>query len=154
MSRSENLLFADARCLCSSQCQPLLNRVAEIPHMAMFILPLKRVIFQKLIQQISRVYVSLSIDYFTTHICTSEFLAWPDAEKLLVALVQPSPSGSGALGDPLDSLGGTAAPLSLDGGVRVRIDYSSRALIFQTSDVSAERTIRQQIVTLAKVLDK
>eukprot|EP00922_Rhytidocystis_sp_ex-Travisia-forbesii_P055193 GHVS01081741.1.p1 GENE.GHVS01081741.1~~GHVS01081741.1.p1 ORF type:complete len:845 (+),score=114.33 GHVS01081741.1:163-2697(+) len=109
--------------LCSESL-PLLEEVKQTDYVA----TLKRVIFQKLITQLSAVYNSISIDYFTTHICSNEFLPWAEAENIVVSLVQ-------------------------QGHIQMRLDYSQRALYFGASCTDATVTMRHQLSTLAKQLD-
>lgn len=103
-------------------------------------------VLQKLAEQLARVYVSLSIDYFTSHVCTEDFLSWAEAEKLLVSLVHSSRRAA-------DSSSGAAASAE-SGSIAVRIDYASKAIIFEASEASPERHIKQCFVSLAKALDQ
>lgn len=135
--------------LCSL-CQPLLQSIAEKPLLQPYVLPLKRVVLQKLTEQLARVYVSLSIDYFTSNICSEDFLSWPEAEKLLVSLVHSNRRASSGAADG-SSTGGAAA--AEGGTVTVRIDYAAKAMMFETNDICPERLVRNNLVSLSKSLD-
>ncbi|XP_026190697.1 eukaryotic translation initiation factor 3 subunit A [Cyclospora cayetanensis] len=137
--------------LCSL-CEPLLRRLEEQPLLQPYVAPLKRVVFSQLTQQLSKVYVSLSIDYFTSHICTEGFLSWAEAEKLLVALVHSSRRAVAA-GEGSGSAAAAAAAAVESGGFSVRIDYAAKALIFGGTDVCPERHVQNSLVSLSKCLD-
>ncbi|KAF8817969.1 putative eukaryotic initiation factor-3 subunit 10 [Cardiosporidium cionae] len=62
--------------LCS-ECQPLLKQLENTSN-AKYVTPLKRIIFHKLIVQLSRVFTSVTIEYFTTQICPNDFYEWDD----------------------------------------------------------------------------
>lgn len=159
--------------LSSSLCQPLLDAVSENPLLEPYVYPLKRVIFHKLIVQLSRVYSTLSIKHFTTHICTSSFLPWSEAEKLFVAIIQQQQMSSqqnlfpltysvpGTAGGPVtggyiasggggSGIGGGAGV----GGLSIRLDYSTSSILFETPDASAANTWKHQLCNLAKQIDR
>lgn len=139
--------------LCSL-CQPLLDAVSENPLLEPYVYPLKRVIFHKLIFQLSRVYATLSIKHFTTHICTTSFLPWSQAEKLFVALVQQQQSAASGSFLGTGSSGPGAAANASGGGLSIRLDYASSAILFETPDAAAANTLRHQLCNLAKQIDK
>ncbi|EPR61713.1 putative eukaryotic initiation factor-3 subunit 10, partial [Toxoplasma gondii GT1] len=130
--------------LCSL-CQPLLDAVSANPLLEPYVYPLKRVIFHKLIFQLSRVYATLSIKHFTTHICTASFLPWSHAEKLFVALVQEQQASSSSFG---------SASANSNANLSIRLDYASSAILFETPDAAAANTLRHQLCNLAKQIDK
>ncbi|PFH32754.1 putative eukaryotic initiation factor-3 subunit 10 [Besnoitia besnoiti] len=141
--------------LCSL-CQPLLDAVSQNPLLEPYVYPLKRVIFHKLIFQLSRVYATLSIKHFTTHICTSSFLPWSQAEKLFVALVQQH-QGAAAGGAMAFGSGAGGAHAGANAGamsLSIRLDYASSAILFETPDAAAANTLRHQLCSLAKQIDK
>ena len=90
----------------------------------------------------------MSIDYFTTHICSPGFLTWTEAEKLLVSLVHSSRRSTGA-----DSSNTSTAAAADNGGFSVRIDYAAKAIILGGTDVCPERHVRENLVSLSKALD-
>eukprot|EP00922_Rhytidocystis_sp_ex-Travisia-forbesii_P049216 GHVS01073300.1.p1 GENE.GHVS01073300.1~~GHVS01073300.1.p1 ORF type:complete len:847 (-),score=149.92 GHVS01073300.1:83-2623(-) len=108
--------------LCS-QALPLLNSLTDTEYVS----ALKRVVFHKMITQLSTVYNSMSIDYFTTDICTEDFLPWVEAEKLVVSLVE-------------------------QGQVQIRLDYAQRALYFGSACTDATVAMRHNLSNLAKQL--
>lgn len=158
----------------SSLCQPLLDAVSSNPLLEPYVYPLKRVIFHKLIVQLSRVYSTLSIKHFTTHICTSSFLPWSEAEKLFVAIIQQQqistnqnlfpltysssilPGGATTAGYIASAPGGGAGG-SLGGGgggLSIRLDYATSSILFETPDASAANTWKHQLCNLAKQIDR
>ncbi|PHJ17525.1 eukaryotic initiation factor-3 subunit, partial [Cystoisospora suis] len=158
---------------CSSLCQPLLDAVSTNPLLEPYVYPLKRVVFHKLIVQLSRVYSTLSIKHFTTHICTSSFLPWSEAEKLFVAIIQHQQisanrnlfpltyssilPGGGATAGYIASAAGGGGPGGaggVGGGLSIRLDYSTSSILFETPDASAANTWKHQLCNLAKQIDR
>ncbi|KAL8269910.1 hypothetical protein Esti_006167 [Eimeria stiedai] len=131
--------------------QPLLETLAGKASLQPYLMPLKRVMLQKLAEQLAKVYVSLSIDYFTSHICSSEFLSWAEAEKLLVSLVHSSRRATDSSSSSSAAAAATAA--TSDPTISVRIDYASKAIIFERNESCPEREIQRNFVSLSKALD-
>lgn len=75
------------------------------PLLESYIPSLKRVIFDKLILKLSKIYTSLSISFFTTSLCPESFIPWGEAEIIIVQLVH-------------------------QGVVQLHLDYSRRAILF------------------------
>ncbi|XP_058515697.1 uncharacterized protein LOC131479143, partial [Ochotona princeps] len=130
--------------LCSL-CEPLLERISKNPTLEPYVIPLKRVIFHKLIFQLSRVYATLSIKHFTTHICTNSFLPWSEAEKLFVALVQQQQQQAALLAQQQLAGGGVLC---------IRLDYATSAILFETPEAAAANVLKHQLSNLAKHIDK
>lgn len=71
--------------LCSKSI-PLLEFVSSDPYLAQYLPKLKEIIFHKLLLQLSKVYFTIKIDYFTSQICPKEFYEWHQAETVLIDL--------------------------------------------------------------------
>ncbi|CDR95827.1 translation initiation factor 3 subunit 10, putative [Babesia bigemina] len=89
----------------------------------------KAVVFRKVLNNISKVYANMTIDFFVNSICPREFYPWNDAEKYIVDLVQR-------------------------GFCHIRLDYSSKVLYFNASKGTADSiaAVRHQLTNLGRNL--
>ncbi|EAN33479.1 PCI domain protein [Theileria parva strain Muguga] len=89
----------------------------------------KSVVFHKVLTRLSKVYASMTIDFFTKTICPPEFYTWDYAEKEIVELVHK-------------------------GLCHVRFDYTNKVLYFNSSSVNSDSiaSIRHQLTDLGKNL--
>ncbi|XP_954490.1 eukaryotic translation initiation factor 3 subunit 10, putative [Theileria annulata] len=89
----------------------------------------KSVVFHKVLTRLSKVYASMTIDFFTKSICPADFYTWDYAEKEIVELVHR-------------------------GLCHVRFDYTNRVLYFNSSSANADSiaSIRHQLTDLGKNL--
>ncbi|GIX66162.1 eukaryotic translation initiation factor 3 subunit 10 [Babesia caballi] len=90
---------------------------------------IKAVVFHKVLNNISKVYATMTIDFFVRVICPDDFYTWNDAEKAIVDLVQR-------------------------GLCHIRLDYVSRVLYFNASKGTADSiaAVRHHLTNLGRNL--
>lgn len=87
-----------------------LDVIKDSPLLESYIPALKRVVFDKLLLKLSRIYTSLSIDFFTNTLCPDTFISWSEAESIIVQ----------------------------QDIVQLRLDYSRRAVLFGSATTSSD----------------
>ncbi|GFE53714.1 eukaryotic translation initiation factor 3 subunit 10 [Babesia ovis] len=90
---------------------------------------IKAVIYQKVLNNISRVYATMTIDFFVKTICPEEFYPWNFAEKSIADLVQ-------------------------NGQCHIRLDYANGVLYFNSSKGTADSiaAVRYHLTNLGRNL--
>ncbi|UKK00168.2 eukaryotic translation initiation factor 3 subunit 10 [Theileria orientalis] len=90
---------------------------------------IKSVVFHKMLVRLSKVYASMTIEFFTKSICPPGFYEWDYAEKEIADLVYR-------------------------GLVHIRFDYTNRVFHFNRSEVNSDTiaSIRHQLTDLGKNL--
>lgn len=95
--------------------------------LGVYVPALKRVVFDRLLLKLGRIYTSMSIDFFVNSVCPDTFLCWREAEAMIVQLVH-------------------------EGFVQLRLDYSRRMIFFGDAVASADSIVKNRLATIANVL--